>query len=192
MNVPNASDLLAVSMLCGIIWWAPGVRAQTLSSGSITVTKPAEGGWFGQNSESAIAPHVPLDLADNRSPDYSTVVNAHDAPVGISRNAPPILPLRLYTALRGTSSDRPVQLRSPFQARDFQFSLLKDSGVLPGSFLYPLQVSYMQWESRLADTVSPTSQRGMLVYPFLEISVAGVYLPISMYVPPLRASDTLR
>jgi hypothetical protein len=63
---------------------------------------------------------------------------------------------------------------------------------LPGSFLYSLQISYMQWESRLADTVSPISRRGMLVYPFLEISVAGGHLPISMYIPPLRGSDTLR
>jgi hypothetical protein len=194
MNIPRASYFVTVSMIavCGLIWWAPCVRAQTLSSDSLTTPKTAESGWFGQNSKSATSPHDLLDMADNRSnADFSSVVNDHDTAASISHNAPPILPLDLYTALREPSSERPVQPRSSFDARDFEFSLLNNSGVLPGSFLYPLQISYMQWESRLADTVSPISHRGMLVYPFLEISVASGHLPISMYVPPLRGSDTL-
>ncbi len=195
MNVPRASYLVTVSMIamCGTIWCAPRVRAQMSSSDSLTIPKTAESGWLGQNSKSAISPHVLLNMADNPSEaDFSKVVNDHDMAAGISRNVPPILPLDLYTALRETSSERPVQPRLSFEARDFEFSLLNNRGVLPGSLLYPLQMRYMQWESTLADTVAPTSQRGMLVYPFLEISVAGGYLPISMYIPPLRGSDTPR
>jgi hypothetical protein len=195
MNIPRASYIIMVSAIavCGIIWWTPSVPAQTLFSDFVTTPSTAESGWFGQNSKSATSPHVLLDMADIRSnADFSRVVNDHDTAASISHNAPPILPLDLYTALRETSSERPVEPRSSFDARDFEFSLLNNSGVLPGSFLYSLQVSYMQWESRLADTVSPISQRGMLVYPFLEISLAGGHLPISMYIPPLRGSDTLR
>jgi hypothetical protein len=195
MNVPRTSYIVTVSMIavCGIILWAPSVRAQTLSSDSVTTPKLAESGWFGQNSKSTSSPHVLLDMADNHSnADFSRVVNDHDTAASISRNAPPILPLDLYTALRETSSERPVEPRLSFEARDFEFSLLNNSGVSPGSFLYSMQISYMQWESRLADTVSPISRRGMLVYPFLEISVTGGHLPISMYIPPLRGSETLR
>jgi hypothetical protein len=193
MNVPKASYLVTMIAMWGIICWAPGVRAQTLSSDSITISKAADHGWFGQNSNSAIPPRVLFNMADNRSAaDYPRIVNDHDTVAGISRNAPPILPLDLYTALRETSSERPLQPGLSFEARNFEFSLLNSSGVWPGSILYPLQKRYVQWESRLADTVSPTSQRGMLVYPFLEISVAGSHLPISMYIPPLRGSDTLR
>jgi hypothetical protein len=164
-----------------------------MSSDSITITKTAESGWFGQNSKPAISPRVRLDMADNGSEaDYPRVANDHDTAAGIGRNARPILPLDLYAALRETSGEKPVQPGWSFEARDFEFSLLNNSGVLPGSFLCPLQVSYMHWESRLADTVSPVSQRGMLVYPFLEISVSGGHMPISMYIPPLRGSDTLR
>ena len=195
MNVLRASYFVTLSMItvCGLIWWAPSVSAQALFSDSVTAPKTAESGWFDQNSKSAISLHVPLDMADNRSnADFSRVVNDHGTAASISRNAPPILPLDLYTALRETSSERPVEPRLSFGARDFEFSLLNNSGVLPGSFLYSVQLSYMQWESRLADTVSPISQRDMLVYPFLEISIAGGHLPISMYIPPLRGSDTLR
>jgi hypothetical protein len=195
MNVPRASYIVTVSTIamCGIIWWAPSVPAQTLYSDSVTTPTTAESGWFGQNSKSTTSPHVLLDMADNRSnADFSRVVNDHDTAASISRHAPPILPLDLYTALRETSSERAVEPRLSFEARDFEFSLLNNSGVLPWSFLYSLQISYMQWESRLADSVSPISRRGLLVYPFLEISVIGSHLPISMYIPPLRGSDTLR
>jgi hypothetical protein len=195
MNVPRASYTVMVSTIavCGIIWWASSVSAQALSSDSVTTPKTAESGWFGQNSKSTTSPHVLLHMADNRSnADFSRVVNDHATAASISRNAPPILPLDLYTALRETSSERAVEPRLSFEARDFEFSLFNNSGVLRGSFLYSLQVSYMQWESRLADTVSPISHRGMLVYPFLEISVTGGHLPISMYIPPLRGSDALR
>ena len=179
--------------VCGIIWWVPSVRAQMLSADSVTTLKTAEGEWFGQNSKSATSSHVLLDMAENRSnPDFSRVVNDHDTAASISRNAPPILPLDLYTALRETSSEKPVHPGLSFEARDFEFGLLNNSRILPGSFLYSLQISYMQWESRLADTVPPISHRGMFVYPLLEISVAGGHLPISMYISPLRGSDTLR
>src|SRR5215469_9433912 len=121
MNVLRASYFVTLSMItvCGLIWWAPSVSAQTLSFDSVTAPKTAESGWFDQNSKSATSPHVPPDMADNRSnADFSRVVNDHDTAASISRNAPPILPL-----------DHSLQLR------------------------------YMQWESRLADTVSPISQR---------------------------------
>ena len=177
----------------GIIWWGPSVRAQTPSPDSVPTPKTAESGWFGQNSESATSLHVLLHMADNRSnADFSRVVNDHDTAASISRKAPPILPLGLHTGFRETSSETPVQPRLSFAARDFEFGLHNNSGVSPGSFLYSLQISYMQWESRLADTLSPINQRGMLVYPFLEISAAGDHLPISMYIPPLRGSDTPR
>ena len=195
MNAPRASYIVTVSIIamCGIIWWAPSVPAQTLSSDSVTTPKTAESGWFGQNSKSTTSPHVLLDMADNRSnADFSRVVNDHDTAASISRNAPPILPLDLYKALREPSSERAIEPRLSLEARDFEYSLLNNSGVLPGSFLYSLQISYMQWESRLADIVPPISHRGMFVYPLLEISVAGGHLPISMYIPPLRSSDTLR
>src|SRR5215472_10113276 len=107
MNVLRASYFVTVSMIavCGLIWWAPSVSAQTLSSDSVTAPKTAESGWFDQNSKSATSPHVSLDMADNRSNvDFSRVVNDHDTLAGISRNAPPILSPDLYTALRETSS----------------------------------------------------------------------------------------
>ena len=61
--------------------------------------------------------------------------------------------------------------------------------VQPGSLLYPLQTQYLHWESKLADSLPLTSQRGMLVYPLLEINVADSLLPISLYIPPLRGGD---
>ena len=68
-------------------------------------------------------------------------------------------------------------------------SIMAGELVVPESFLSVLQSKYLVWESRLEDSVPPTNVKGMLVYPMLQVSYAGIHLPITLYIPPLRGSD---
>ena len=83
-----------------------------------------------------------------------------------------------------------TDLGSPVDLAGAESSYLADSDSLPaGLFLNSHHTAYRLWGSRLADTVTPTSERGMLVYPFIQINFAGGHLPVSLYVLPLRGSD---
>jgi hypothetical protein len=62
-----------------------------------------------------------------------------------------------------------------------------EGGTLPSiSFLALVQTSYIQWESRLADTRTPTSVNGAMVYPLVQVNYAGWNLPVALYTSPLR------
>jgi hypothetical protein len=127
--------------------------------------------------------------AQTQSSDYTTPNNAQVCEgAGDIR---PIFPLNLYSALRLRGT--PLETTVPgllHQAQGPEYSLLTNSTSLqPGSLLYPLQTKYLMWESRLADDVPLTNQKGLLVYPLVRIRLANVDLPIGLYVPPLRGSD---
>jgi hypothetical protein len=59
----------------------------------------------------------------------------------------------------------------------------------PRSFLTRLQTKYTVWESSLADSRSLTNVNGVFVYPLLQINYASGYLPVTLYISPLRGSD---
>jgi len=62
---------------------------------------------------------------------------------------------------------------------------LTDAGSVPSwSFLSPIQTSYVQWESSLADTRTPTSVNGAIVYPLFQINYANGSLPVALYISP--------
>jgi hypothetical protein len=207
MNVTKARNLVTACLaLCVIVWLASTARAQTLSS---DYTTSATKGEAPSPPEAAKLPAIPQLLAGSanylgfetcsvfsilqpRSPNLNAVryQNPNNAQVreGVG-DIRPILPLNLYSALRGTS----LETSAPgllHEAQGREFSLLTNSAsVQPGSLLYPLETQYLLWESRLADDVPLTNQKELLVYPLLQIRVANVVLPISPYVPPLRGSD---
>ena len=72
-----------------------------------------------------------------------------------------------------------------------QISSLEEAALLtPRSFLFLMEAKYITWESSLADTRSLTTVNGVLVYPLAQVDYAQWHLPISLYIPSLRGSDT--
>ena len=53
-----------------------------------------------------------------------------------------------------------------------------------------IQTRYAQWESSLADTQTPTSVNGAMVYPLLQINYANGSLPVALYISPRLGSGT--
>jgi hypothetical protein len=49
------------------------------------------------------------------------------------------------------------------------------------SLLSVLQTRYIDWESSLADTRTPTSVNGAMVYPLFQINYANGSLPVALY-----------
>jgi hypothetical protein len=75
----------------------------------------------------------------------------------------------------------------PGDPMDNYVANLTDGGSLPSiSFLALVQTSYVQWESSLADTPTPTSVNGAMVYPLMQVNYAGWNLPVALYTSPLR------
>jgi hypothetical protein len=68
---------------------------------------------------------------------------------------------------------------------------LTDSAALPSVFFLTLmQAWYLQWQSSLADTRTPTSVNAVMVYPHLQINYANGSLPVALYNSPLLGSET--
>jgi hypothetical protein len=63
----------------------------------------------------------------------------------------------------------------------------------PWFFALSLANQVLAVGSRLPDNLTPTNQqRGVLVYPLLQIDFAGNFVPITFYTPPLRGSEARR
>jgi hypothetical protein len=79
----------------------------------------------------------------------------------------------------------------PAEPIDRYSANLTDSAALPSvSFLALMQTWYLQWQSSLADTRTPTSVNGVMVYPLLQINYANGSLPVALYNSSLLGSDT--
>ena len=62
---------------------------------------------------------------------------------------------------------------------------LTDSEPLPSvSLLSLIQTRYVDWESDLADTRTPTSVNGAMVYPLFQINYGNGSLPVALYNSP--------
>jgi hypothetical protein len=68
--------------------------------------------------------------------------------------------------------------------------LVEGELLAPRSFFSVLVAKYAMWESSLADTRSLVNVNGMQVYPLVQIDYAQWRLPIALYAPPLRGSNS--
>lgn len=140
---------------------AATARAQALPSYDSTqapVTTSA--GWWSLESASSTSPRFLLSVAG--LPNFKAFDSANTS-IALSGANIPAEPMANYIAN------------------------LTDAGSLPSvPFLSIIQTSYVQWESGIADTRTPTSANGAMVYPMMEINYASGQLPVALYVSPLR------
>jgi hypothetical protein len=73
---------------------------------------------------------------------------------------------------------------------DYSTNLTAGASPSSVSFLALIQTRYVRWESSLADTRTPTSVNGAMVYPLLQINYANGSVPVALYNSPLLGSDT--
>jgi hypothetical protein len=93
--------------------------------------------------------------------------------------------VKTSTAISGTNLSA--------DSTDNYLANLGDAGSLrSGSFLSLVQTRYVEWESSLADTRTPTSVNGAMVYPLFQINYENGTLPVALYNSSLRGSSDTR
>lgn len=85
--------------------------------------------------------------------------------------------LKASTALSGGTS-----LADP--ENNYVANLTEDEPLPSISLLSVLQTRYVDWESSLADTRTPTSVNGAMVYPLFQINYGNGSLPVTLYNSP--------
>jgi hypothetical protein len=85
--------------------------------------------------------------------------------------------LKASTALSGGNSFADAE-------SNYVANLTEDEPLPTISLLSVLQTRYIDWESSLADTRTPTSVNGAMVYPLFQINYANGSLPVALYNSP--------
>jgi hypothetical protein len=138
---------------------AAEAHAQNLPSQGIAQSASMTNGWWPlESSSSATSPRFLLSVAG--LPDFQALDS-----------------LQASTALAGANP--PADL-----ANNYAANLTEDQPLPSVSLLALMQTRYVDWESSLADTRTPTSVNGAMVYPLFQINYAGGSLPVALYNSP--------
>jgi hypothetical protein len=57
------------------------------------------------------------------------------------------------------------------------------------TFLGLVETKYAGWESSLSDTRTLTNVNGMSVYPIFQANYGSSFVPVTLYISPLRGSN---
>jgi hypothetical protein len=152
-------------ILCLTIWFATAAHAQDLPSHH-DAQASATGWWSLESTASAASPHFLLSVTG--LPNFQ----AFDS-------------LKTSAALEGA-------IPAADQNDEYLANLTDASSLRSGSLLSTIQTSYVQWEANLADTETPTSVKGAMVYPLFQINYANGSLPVALYTSPLLGSNDTR
>ena len=146
---------------------APKAHAQDLRSQSTAQSAIATTGWWSmESSASATSPHFLLSVAG--LPNFQAFES-----------------LEASSALSGANSQAD-------SANSYVANLNDDEPLPTISLLALLQTRYVDWESSLADTRTPTSVNGAMVYPLFQINYANGSLPVALYNSSLYGSSDTR
>lgn len=156
------------------------VQAQELSTAQVPGNYRAiDNGWWCPESRQSI-PHLQISTGDQ----------IHLSGAELISPAPEMANYRSVSLLDHSIGNHPgAGLRLGSQRLD-PGPLLEAELSFQATFLSPLQPNYTAWESWLEDSEPRVNVNGLLVYPLLQVNYAGWHLPISLYIPPLRGSDT--
>lgn len=171
-------SLIIVSGAIGLP--ARAAHAQQLSASDFSANWPTtENGWWS-----------PQRIQSRRMSLHLQISTGDQIPLSNVK----LLPATLQTANYGWISlvGDAIGNRSALGTRLQTKRQIEAELVFPESFLSALQLKYLAWESRLEDSETRTNVNGLLVYPLLVANYGGWNLPISMYIPPLRGSDSRR
>jgi len=159
-------------------------HAQQLSVDDFAPTSAKIGnGWWSPERTAATVVVPRLQLSMSKLTHFETT-----EPLRPSTTAPSNYRPTKYT---NNYTVNPRGFELSVDGRSAQFISLAEAELLSSrSFLSLLEANYRSWESRLADTRSLTNVNGVFVYPLVQIDYADWRLPISLYIPPLRGSDT--
>jgi hypothetical protein len=91
-----------------------------------------------------------------------------------------------------TSTAGSVTIPARDQTDEYLANMSEIGSLAPGSLLSIIQTGYAQWEANLADTETPTSVNGTMVYPLFQINYANGSLPVALYNSPLLGSSDTR
>ena len=189
-NVERIYSFIASFSILGLIGLgvilcltASVVHAQQFSSNDFAPAATQGNGWWSPEREAStvVVPHLQVGMS-------KLAGFAISEPV---RNST----IEQSDYLPSEETDRPI-----VNPRNFEFELERQSSeVSPSiegdllstrSFLSILEAKYGMWESSLADTRSLMNVNGISVFPLVQIDYAQWRLPIGLYAPPLRGSDS--
>jgi hypothetical protein len=146
--------ILVLSACLTVCFAAAKAHAQDLPSRDSAPTNTA-GWWSLESAASATSPRFLLSNAG--LPNF----RAFDS-------------LKASTALSGGTSLADAE-------NNYVANLTEDEPLPSISLLSVLQTRYVDWESSLADTRTPTSVNGAMVYPLFQINYANGSLPVALY-----------
>jgi hypothetical protein len=151
-----------------ILFATATVHAQDVPSrGAVQAAATSTAGWWSLDSAaSAASPRYLLSMAGLRD------FQAFDSAKNLTAEA------------GGTTAAN--------QREEYLASITDANSLQPGSLLSMIQTSYAQWGANLADTETPTSINGAMVYPLFQLNYANGSLPVALYNSPLLGSDNTR
>lgn len=176
--------IVLLMILCSGVCFATPLAQAHEPFGADTHTARIESGWSLEKADCALAFREKIAMID---PDDLTATGAYRGPLDNSASS------GRYTILNDRGSDFIENVRNASLMPDThggdRGALVKLDWPPPRSLIDPFATRYLQWESGLADTSALVNEKGVLVYPLLQINFAGEHLPISLYLPSLRGSD---
>ncbi len=190
----SGSKRSAISFLSGRSFLTMFVLSATLCSG-IALAQEQEFGlsdanhgvssssnqwWSLENAEAQGAPHRQLIANRTASEAFGSLLSAELKPVSPrpkdNPGAADYSSANLWSALESYP-----EIPEPA-------SMLNRSSEPMRFFPYSLEADYLLWQSRLVDSRTLTSERGVLVYPLTQVDLVNGRVPIILYVPRMRGS----
>jgi hypothetical protein len=203
---------LPMIVLCSTVWAAAAIaHAHELpSNDSVVSTTSVETGWWSPGEPSFTVLHFVGAAADSTrfetsriAPFQSTASQTAEEWYQKAKNTSvENADDELRTSSIRPSSSHSIAMESSSADQRGDNALINADVVVapvsvtstisgsPVSLLNHLGTRYFLWQKSLADSSSLTDDKRLLVYPLLQFNFVGRTLPITLYIPPLRGSDT--
>lgn len=178
-SLTRRSRLSILALCLSVSFVAVIANAQDLTASASNAATPASGWWSPARADSATAPQLLIGIGELARFDASDLL----------RPTPASSTSYLSGPTDASIVDLP-DLGSTLNANVAQQAAWTEPASLPArSLLSLVQTMYAAWESSLTDSRSLTNVHGVSVYPLFEIDYGNRYLPVTLYISPLRGDE---